>query len=83
MNRVQRRRAQRLAGADAETGVMQGTPQRLIGGEAVHEGTVIVGAVGAAGEYRITAPEHDDLIFTDRSQNPAAIGQSRGTRYRE
>src|SRR6185503_15008975 len=46
-NRIERRRAHRLAGTQAETGVMPWTPQGAVGSDAVGQRPVIVRAVGA------------------------------------
>ncbi len=66
---------QRLSGANAEASMMQRAAQRVIGREAIDECTMIVSAIGAAGENGITSPQNDDIFVTDRSQDPSTVGQ--------
>src|SRR3984893_14734288 len=69
---VQRRRAQRLSGTQAETGVVPGTADSVLDEDPLGERTVVVSAFGADREQLLTAtrqqhcesaPNRDPAVF--------------------
>ena len=64
-DRVQRRRSQRLAGAQAETGVVPRTADGVIDDESVGERATVMAARGADRIYVVAAAHNDDRRAVD------------------
>src|SRR5262245_31487885 len=82
-NRIQSRRAQRLATAQAEAGVMPWAPDRVLDNQSIGERSVIVSAMGAhrkeftpgTSQYGVLVadpPEHDAMIRKIGDRDPFA-----------
>ena len=73
-DRIQRRSAQRLAGAQAETRVMQRTPDGVADDQPFGERAAIVRAVRADGEPLVARAREQHLVVADPSRQHAAVG---------
>ena len=76
-DRIQRRRAQRLAGAQTEAGVMPGTAHRIVDDEPLGERPVIVRTGRADGEDTVTAPYQDHVVGIDAPGDDCPVGKFR------
>ena len=75
VDRAERRRAQRLAGAQAEAGVMPGAAHRVADQQPFGERAVIVAAVRADGEDLAAAARQQHLLVADMADQHAAVGE--------
>ena len=75
VERTERRRSERLARTEIETGVVPGAADRLVDHESVREGTVVVGAVGADGEDLPAAARQEDRFLADMPEQLAVVGK--------
>jgi hypothetical protein len=76
-HRVQRRRAKRLAGRQAERGVMPGTAHRPIDEQAVGKRSAIVRADGADREHCVSASRAHHRFAVRMPEQHGAVGDAR------
>src|SRR5439155_4392091 len=74
-DRIERRRANGVAGREAETGVMQWAANGVADDQPVREQTVIVSAVRRDGEKSIAGPREKDVVFADAADEHLAVGE--------
>ena len=77
-DRVQGGRTQRLAGFEAETGVVPGASNRIVDDEALGKRTVVVRAMRADREEPIAGARQDDIVLPDVPEDHASVGKRVG-----
>src|SRR5206468_8396986 len=71
-NRIERRRPHWFAGAQAETGVVPWTADRVVDDEAVGERSLVVSAMRADGEDLVARFDDEHFLFADSSADEAS-----------
>lgn len=74
--RIESRRAQRLATAKIEAGMVPGTTDGAVDDQAIGQRPVIVGAMGADGEDLAIPPHQQNLVFADAAGQQATFRES-------
>ena len=76
-NRVESRRAERLAGAQAEAGVMPRAPDRIVNEQALLKGAIVMGADGTDGKHLFAASRKQRRFTIDVSEQHGPVGDRR------